>query len=208
MPFFPRLLYGRRMLLEDGGPNRDFLSFLVCDEGFAMHFLKDVGLLRSKVHCDTCGRDMTSAEPSIPEGFRWRCRRKVAGVKCSKSIKAGTWFQQSNLTFRKVLLITYDIVHRETAPLPKKNMASVQIPSLTWACSAGKPCWCSWRAVRKSSAVLTRSSKLTRASLVGESTIGDTLLMISGCLVVLNEIPAEHFLFPYRTEPLTPWWPL
>jgi len=89
-----------------------------------MQFLKDVGLLRSKVQCDTCGRDMTwSAEPSIPEGFRWRCRRKVAGVKCSKSksIKAGTWFQQSNLTFREVLLITYDIVRRETARFTKEE---------------------------------------------------------------------------------------
>jgi len=46
--------------------------------------------------------------------------------------------------------------------------------------------------------------ELTKASSVGESTIGDTLLRVSGCLVVLNESPAEHFLFPYRTEPLTP----
>ena len=38
---------------------------------------------------------------------------------------------------------------------------------------------------------------------VRESTIGDTLLRVSECLVVPNEIPAEHFLFPYRTEPLT-----
>jgi hypothetical protein len=42
MPYFPRVSYGRRMLLEDGGPNRDFLSFLFCDDGFAMQFLKDV----------------------------------------------------------------------------------------------------------------------------------------------------------------------
>jgi len=43
---------------------------------------------------------------------------------------------------------------------------------------------------------------------VRESTIGDTLLRVSECLVVPNEIPAEHFLFPYRTELLTPWQPL
>ena len=58
------------------------------------------------------------------------------------------------------------------------------------------------------SAVLTRSPKLTKASSVGESTIGDILLRVSLCLVVLNKIPAEHFLFPYRTEPLTPLWTL
>jgi len=118
MPFVPRASYGRWMLREDGGPNRDFLAYLFCDFGFAMQFLKDVGLLRSKVQCNTCGRDMTwSAEPSIPEGFRWRCRRKVAGVKCSesRSIKYGSWFRQSNLTFREILLVTYDIVCREPA---------------------------------------------------------------------------------------------
>ena len=85
-------------------PNRDFLTYLFCDDGFALQFLKDVGLLRSKVQCNTCGRDMTwSPEPSIPGRFRWRCRRKVAGVKCleSRSIKHGSWFQQSNLTFTR-----------------------------------------------------------------------------------------------------------
>ena len=63
MPFVPRASYGRRMLREDGGPNRDFLMYLFCGFGFTMQFLKDVGLLRSKVQCNTCGRDMTwSAE--------------------------------------------------------------------------------------------------------------------------------------------------
>jgi len=92
MPFIPRASYRRRMLRQDGGQNRDFLTYLSCDDGLAMQFLKDVGLLRSKVQCNTCNRDMTwSAEPCIPEGFRWRCRRKFAGVKCSASrcIKTG-----------------------------------------------------------------------------------------------------------------------
>jgi len=59
MPFVPRASYGRRMIREDGGLNRDFLTYLFCGDGFAMQFLKDVGLLRSKVQCKTCGRDMT-----------------------------------------------------------------------------------------------------------------------------------------------------
>jgi len=114
MPFIPRGSFRRRMLRQDGGPNRDFLTYLFCDSGLAMHFLKDVCLLRSKVQCNTCGQDMTwSAELSIP-GFRWRCPRKVAGVKCSasRSIRTGSWFQQSRLTFREVLLVTYGIVCR------------------------------------------------------------------------------------------------
>jgi hypothetical protein len=58
-----------------------------------------------------------SAEANIPKGFRWRCRRKVAGAKFfeSRSIKYGLWFQQSNLTFQEILYLTYDIVRREPA---------------------------------------------------------------------------------------------
>jgi transposase-like protein len=105
------------MLREDGGPNRKFF-FQLFDKGMAMKFMLDVGLLRSKVLCNTCGREMTwYAEPSIPEGFRWRCRKMVAGVRCSgaRSIRHGSWFQGSNLTFQEVLEITYDIVCREPA---------------------------------------------------------------------------------------------
>ena len=58
-----------------------------------------------------------SVDRSIPEGFSWRCRRKVSGVQCSesKSIKHGSRFQQSNLAFQEILLISYDIVRREPA---------------------------------------------------------------------------------------------
>jgi len=48
--FVPRFSYGRRMLQEDGGSNTMFLTYLFCDEVIAIQFLKDVGLLRSKVH--------------------------------------------------------------------------------------------------------------------------------------------------------------
>ena len=33
----------------------------------------------------------------------------------SASIKHGSWFHQSNLTLHEIMLITYDIVHREQA---------------------------------------------------------------------------------------------
>ena len=115
MPFFSEVFM---MLREDGGSNRDFLTYRFWDRSIAMQFLMDVGLLRSKVQCDTCSRDMTwSVDHIIPEGFRWRCRRKVAGVQCSesKSIKHDSRFQQSNLTFQEILRISYDIVRREPA---------------------------------------------------------------------------------------------
>jgi hypothetical protein len=41
----------------------------------------------------------------------------VAGTRCSgsRSIRHGSWFQQSNLTFQEVLYLAYDILHRKPA---------------------------------------------------------------------------------------------
>ena len=119
----------RRLLIDVGFCGKTVVragifSLTIPRFGFAMQFLKDVDLLRSKVQCHTCGRDMTwSAEPSIPEGFSSRCRRKVAGVKCSesRSIKNGSWFRQSKLTFSEILLVTYNIVCREPACLTREE---------------------------------------------------------------------------------------
>jgi hypothetical protein len=116
MAFITKSSYGHPMLWEDGGPNRTFLTYLFSDHAMGIQFFKDEGLLWSKMQCNTCGRDVTwSAQPNIPEGLRWRCRRKVAGAKCSesRSIKHGSWFQKGNLTSQEILLISYNIVRRE-----------------------------------------------------------------------------------------------
>ena len=57
--YVPRFSYGRRMLRDDDSPNRCFLMYLFSEESIAIQFLKDIGLLRSKMLCNTCGRDMT-----------------------------------------------------------------------------------------------------------------------------------------------------
>jgi len=85
----PKLSYGRQMLTEDGAPNRFFLMYLFCNELMAIQYLKDIGLLRSKMQCNTCGRDMAwSADSSKVDGYRWRCRKRVAGVVCNQFVKA------------------------------------------------------------------------------------------------------------------------
>jgi len=82
----PSSSYGRGMLRKDGGLNKIFLTYLFCDQAIAIQFLKDVDLLRGKVQCNSCGRYITwSAQRNIPERLEWRCRRKVAGARCSKS---------------------------------------------------------------------------------------------------------------------------
>ena len=61
------------MLADDGGPNRMFFTCLFCDEALAFEFLQDVGLLRSKEKCNTCGADMTwSVDNSVSDGYRYQ----------------------------------------------------------------------------------------------------------------------------------------
>ena len=63
--YVPRFSYGRWMMLDDGGSNRYFQMYLFCEQSMAIQFLKDIGLLRSKMQCNTCARDITwSADPN------------------------------------------------------------------------------------------------------------------------------------------------
>ena len=197
----PKFSYGRGMLRKDGAPNRIFVKYLFGHQELAIQFLKDVGLIRSKVQCNICEREITwSADPHCAEGFRWRRRKRVARVRCrgTASIRHGSSWVIS-LSWKLYLLRTSCAATQPTKS--KKNLASVTIRSLIGACSAGKPCSSSWRAALKKSVVLIKSSKLTAAKSVGLS----TLFRVSGCLAVPYEDPAEHFLFPSRTEPPTPW---
>jgi hypothetical protein len=50
----PRLSYGRWLKRKDGAPNRIFLTYLFVHQELAIQFLKGVGLIRSKVQCNTC----------------------------------------------------------------------------------------------------------------------------------------------------------
>jgi len=43
--YVPRLSFGRRMLRDDGAPNRFFLNYLFCNESMAIQYLKDIGLI-------------------------------------------------------------------------------------------------------------------------------------------------------------------
>ena len=84
MPFVPRSSFGRVSLGKDGDVNKLFLTYLFIDMDLGTQLLKNVGLIRSKVTCNTCGRDVTwCADPKRKDDFRWRCRRKSVAV-CSE----------------------------------------------------------------------------------------------------------------------------
>ena len=124
LPYVPATSFRRDSLGYPGDANKLFLTFLFCDRNIGMQFLKDVGLICSKVQCNSCGRDMTwYADPSKLDDFKWRCRRMVAETRCSgsRSIRHGSWFHGSNLTLQEVLYLTHDILHRERANLIQRE---------------------------------------------------------------------------------------
>jgi hypothetical protein len=86
LPHVPHFSYRRTMLRDDGAPNKFFLIYLFTDNVMAIEFLQKVGLLRSTMLCNNCHRDMTwFAASGVKDWFRWRCHRRVAGVKCEQS---------------------------------------------------------------------------------------------------------------------------
>jgi hypothetical protein len=63
MPFVPRSSFGRASLGEDGDANKLILTHLFIDMDLGIQFLKDVGLIRSMVTCNTSSRNMTVCWP-------------------------------------------------------------------------------------------------------------------------------------------------
>jgi hypothetical protein len=117
-PNVPRFSYGRRMLRDGGGPIRLFFTYLFINPPLVYEFLKEVGFIRSRMACKTCGEDMTwSVRSQQSDGFQWRCQRRGAGKRCNKvaSIRTGSRFQRSNLSFLEILLISHDFVCRGKA---------------------------------------------------------------------------------------------
>ena len=114
LPYVPTTSFRRDSLGYPCHANKLFLAFLFSDRNIDIQFLKDIGLTRSKVQCNSCcGRDITSyGDPSKLDGFRSRCRRMVAGTECSgsRSIIHGSWCHGSNLTLQETLYLTYDIL--------------------------------------------------------------------------------------------------
>jgi hypothetical protein len=74
----------QRMLRSDGALNRAFFFTLFKDHAMAIEFVKDIGLIRRTMHCNSCKQDMTwSGRPDINDIFHWRCQWRVAGSRCN-----------------------------------------------------------------------------------------------------------------------------
>ena len=101
-----------------GVPNKLFIAFLFSDHNVGVQFWKDLGLITRNMVCCKCRSQVSwSVDASVKDRCWWPCRRAVCAFACraSISIRHGTWFQQSNLNFMEVLLLTYDYVHHVPA---------------------------------------------------------------------------------------------
>ena len=96
--------------------NNLFLAFLFRCLTFGVHFLKDVGLIRSSMLCCKCRSQIfLCVDTNRKVVYRLRCRKINYA---SASIRYGSSFQQNNLNFIEVLFLTYYMVrsnkhHRE-----------------------------------------------------------------------------------------------
>ena len=65
MPYVPQTSFRRDSLGFCGDANKLLLTFLPSDHAIGLQFRMDVGLIRSKVQCNSCGRVMTwHADPA------------------------------------------------------------------------------------------------------------------------------------------------
>ena len=71
MTFVPKRSYGHSVVGFKGCLNAGFLIFLFSDKDMGIPVMKDVGLIRSKIPCNTCGRDMTWRADTTSDGFTW-----------------------------------------------------------------------------------------------------------------------------------------
>ena len=103
----------------NGVLNKLFIAFLFSDHDVGVQFLKDVGMIPSSIACCNFGSQLSWYLDSVVKVIcRWRCLKAIFASACraSTSITYGTRFQQSNLKFMEVVLLTYNIVHRVSAP--------------------------------------------------------------------------------------------
>jgi hypothetical protein len=85
-----RFSHVRRMLVPDSGPTRSFFSSLFSDHVMAIAFLKDIGLIRKVMPCDSCNREMTWCEyPKFLDGFVFSVPRKPTEIWVSVLLRGG-----------------------------------------------------------------------------------------------------------------------
>ena len=88
------------------GTYRWLLSEVIPNREQAIQWSMDKNLIPKSRLCHKCQLPMhLSSTTKCSDGVIWRCQRK--GHSAEKSIRAGSWFDKSNLTITELLELTY-----------------------------------------------------------------------------------------------------
>ena len=82
----------------------------IWNKQMAISWLMEIGLIADTRNCHICKEEMSlSPCQDRKDGFRWECRRSIAGKKhrFERSIREGSWFERANLSITEVLKFTY-----------------------------------------------------------------------------------------------------
>lgn len=86
--------------------NFQFLYVALKDNESLCKWLIDVGLIADKYICPKCNKEMSfCVVTDVSDGFIWRCQRERHSVK--RSLRRNTWFQDSKLSLKDILAVTY-----------------------------------------------------------------------------------------------------
>ncbi|KAK3932709.1 putative transposase-like protein [Frankliniella fusca] len=87
-------------------------KLFVRGQGSDLEYLKwlhEAGVLTSEYICPNCVRPMVlGAKNRCQDGFVWRCNR----CNTTRSVRVGSWFAESKISLRKIMLITYMRVYK------------------------------------------------------------------------------------------------
>lgn len=88
--------------------SRKDLYTLILAENTGVEWCMYMGLLSSNRNCNHCGFEMRlKKKQNTRDKIRWVCTRKSC-VKQEASVRLGSWFENSHLTIKQIMLITYE----------------------------------------------------------------------------------------------------
>ena len=80
------------------------------EKDFTINWLKEEGLIRASRVCDICRSDMNWMEcRDRSDGYIWECRKQIGQKRhrTEKSIREGSWFEESNMSIEEVIRFSY-----------------------------------------------------------------------------------------------------
>lgn len=95
--------------MQDDKINLRYLFKLSEDQYGLMEWLRERGMITNRYVCGKCGRNMKIIKRvESSDGYQWMCQKYgEAKHNVKRSIRKGTWFEESKLGMSDILIMTY-----------------------------------------------------------------------------------------------------